>query len=371
MVDDLGLPKFLDVPRATWDAMFRKIESLMHQNPYHNFTHICDVSQAVYCILTQSRITEWLTPAETTYSFLSAICHDLDHPGNSNLLERNMGTALSKKFADSPLENHHRELACATGGILDEFGILSKVPVDTQNFIKSGMSEVILATDMAKHAVKTGALRTLLNRGKEALENAKSDSSIKCLFLQNLLKCADISNQGRAKPAADFWNSCIYTEFYAEGDRDRRDGRPVNPLHNRDCNDIAKSSVGFGSFVVRPLFELIHDFLKFAASVDPVIRTDIIDHAIALLKSNSESYKAEAEAKAAAKSEEAGAQEAGAQEAGAEEGDAEEANAEEADEEEPHSDGEATSAAPGSPDAAVTKLRRTSLGGQAVTDIEK
>jgi len=145
----------------------------------------------------------------------------------------------------------------------------------------------------------------------------------------------------------------------------------VNPLHNRDCNDIAKSSVGFGSFVVLPLFELIHDFLKFAASVDPVIRTDIIDHAIALLKSNSESYKAEAEAKAAAKAEEAGVQEAGAQEAGAEEGDAEEANAEEADEEEPHSDGEATSAAPGSPDAAITKLRRTSLGGQAVTDIEK
>lgn len=135
----------------------------------------------------------------------------------------------------------------------------------------------------------------------------------------------------------------------------------MNPLHNRDCNDIAKSSVGFGSFVVLPLFELIHDFLKFAASVDPVIRTDIIDHAIALLKSNSESYKAEAEAKAAAKAEEAGAQEAGAQEAGAEE----------ADEEEPHSDGEATSAAPGSPDAAITKLRRTSLGGQAVTDIEK
>lgn len=135
----------------------------------------------------------------------------------------------------------------------------------------------------------------------------------------------------------------------------------MNPLHNRDCNDIAKSSVGFGSFVVLPLFELIHDFLKFAASVDPVIRTDIIDHAIALLKSNSESYKAEAEAKAAAKAEEAGVQEAGAQEAGAEE----------ADEEEPHSDGEATSAAPGSPDAAITKLRRTSLGGQAVTDIEK
>jgi len=49
MVDDLGLPKFLDVPRATWDAMFRKIESLMHQNPYHNFTHICDVSQVSDC----------------------------------------------------------------------------------------------------------------------------------------------------------------------------------------------------------------------------------------------------------------------------------------------------------------------------------
>jgi hypothetical protein len=45
MADALGLPKYLQVPATQWDAFFRRVESLMRSNPYHNFTHVCDVAQ--------------------------------------------------------------------------------------------------------------------------------------------------------------------------------------------------------------------------------------------------------------------------------------------------------------------------------------
>jgi hypothetical protein len=45
MADTLGLPKYLRVSEVQWDGFFRRVESLMRGNPYHNFTHVCDVAQ--------------------------------------------------------------------------------------------------------------------------------------------------------------------------------------------------------------------------------------------------------------------------------------------------------------------------------------
>ena len=250
--------------------------------------------QAVTCILTSSNITTWLSAEEVTYSFIAAVCHDLDHPGNSNLLEKNSRTAIAEKFTISPLENHHRELACDRDGVLDEFHILANVDHASKQIIKDGVASLILATDMAKHADKTGKLRKLLDGGVEAVRGVRTDAGAKCLVLQNVMKCADISNQARVKVAADFWNAAIYEEFYAEGDRDRREGRKVNPLHDRFTNVVPKSSVGFGNFVVLPMFALIRDFLTLAASIDNGIATATIDHAVSLLKQNTASYAAEA-----------------------------------------------------------------------------
>ena len=178
--------------------------------------------QAVFCLLHTSGITRWLTPAEVTYSYLAAVCHDLDHPGNSNVLELATRTLVAQRFPESPLENHHRSLSCDRDGVLDQFELLSGLDAPEQALVRHGMAELILATDMAKHAEKTGQLKQLLEGGVDAVRTVSGSPERKCLVLQNVMKVADISNQGRTKRAADFWNAAIYEEFYSEGDRNRR-----------------------------------------------------------------------------------------------------------------------------------------------------
>jgi hypothetical protein len=82
------------------------------------------------------------------------------------------------------------------------------------------------------------------------------------LMLGMLLKACDVSNPSRPIPIADKWNGLVYEEFYAEGDIDRERGRPVNPLHDKTSNNIAKSTVGFIGFVVCPIYMTLQSFIK-------------------------------------------------------------------------------------------------------------
>ena len=45
MAEKLGIVEYLSVSKSHWDAFFKRVQDLMHPNPYHNFTHICDVAQ--------------------------------------------------------------------------------------------------------------------------------------------------------------------------------------------------------------------------------------------------------------------------------------------------------------------------------------
>ena len=151
--------------------------------------------------------------------FLATTCHDLDHPGNSNNFEIHEQTPVAQKFPDSPLENHHVELACR---LFDELGLLADIDETSRISIRHGVAQLILATDMAKHGAVTGRLQDLNSSGKAAVAEAKTDHNKKILVLQNVLKCADISNQCRVLACAKFWNECVYSEFYAEGDNDKK-----------------------------------------------------------------------------------------------------------------------------------------------------
>ena len=64
------------------------------------------------------------------------------------------------------------------------------------------------------------------------------------VFLGMLIKASDISNPARPTECADKWNDLVYEE-YAEGDANAAARRDVNPLHDRENNSIAMSSVGF------------------------------------------------------------------------------------------------------------------------------
>ncbi|XP_051913414.1 high affinity cGMP-specific 3',5'-cyclic phosphodiesterase 9A-like isoform X5 [Hippocampus zosterae] len=185
-------------------------EVYCHYNniPFHNFQHCFCVTQMMYGLIWLTDLRNKLDPMDLLIMLTSALCHDLDHPGYSNVYQINAQTKLALRYNDiSPLENHH----CAVAfGILakEESNILKHVTTEQYKHIRAGMIKCILATDMARH--------------NEILNNFKSIQSVfdfrnrdhTEVLMKIMLKVSDISNEARPMAVAEPWLVCLLQEFF-------------------------------------------------------------------------------------------------------------------------------------------------------------
>ena len=61
----------------------------------------------------------------------------------------------------------------------------------------------------------------------------------------------------RPFPAAEAWAARVLAEFFAQGDRERREGLPVSPLMDAATTSLPGSQASFIDFVVAPLFHQV------------------------------------------------------------------------------------------------------------------
>ena len=65
------------------------------------------------------------------------------------------------------------------------------------------------------------------------------------------------------------WTQYITTEFFNEGDLEKKENLPVDFLCDRNNTNIPKSQIGFINFVVLPNFKLLYSiFPQFKIYVD-------------------------------------------------------------------------------------------------------
>lgn len=76
------------------------VESRYRDNPYHNSTHATDVMQATAYFLRKSRLKAVFDPLDETICLLSAIVHDIDHPGKSSAFLCNSNNDLAILYND-------------------------------------------------------------------------------------------------------------------------------------------------------------------------------------------------------------------------------------------------------------------------------
>lgn len=200
-----NLTGFLLASRAAYNAFV----------PYHNFRHVVDVLQATFHFLVQlgnipeyppksdgadgmmsqkpSPIAELIRPFDALTLLITAIGHDVGHPGVNNAFLVHLNAPLAQLYNDrSVLESFH---CAAYSQILRRHWLSAFEERDMRQL----MISTILATDMGLHfdyMKKLGYLQEKLHENGGVTDgwNGRIIDDQRTLACSLLIKCADISN---------------------------------------------------------------------------------------------------------------------------------------------------------------------------------
>mmetsp|Transcript_21313 Transcript_21313/g.48990 ORF Transcript_21313/g.48990 Transcript_21313/m.48990 type:complete len:952 (+) Transcript_21313:170-3025(+) len=237
------------------------------ENPYHNYSHACDVTATVYRMVTRLDCGEWLSDVELYSLMVSAYVHDIGHIGRTNNFLLETMHELAIRYNDkSPLENMH----CAK-----LFEICNKAETNAFHFFNKEMSKhsrkvcitCILHTDNALHfdmvkdikkvyevssdTCDAWASGRLDEEGHQKYKDVLSSNTM--LWLKLILHMADISTPLKPFIVSKAWATLVQDEFFDQGDEEKELGLPVGMLNDRDKVSRSGSEHGFINFLVAPL----------------------------------------------------------------------------------------------------------------------
>ncbi|PWY95662.1 high affinity cAMP phosphodiesterase [Aspergillus sclerotioniger CBS 115572] len=248
---------------------------------YHNFRHAIDVLQSVFCFLlhigalpsygsagptidTKCPIASLLTPFDTLTLLISAIGHDVGHPGVNNFFLVKLNAPLAQLYNDnSVLEAFH---CAAFSQILRRYWPTAFRDRQLRKLLISS----ILATDMGVHQKfmeRLGSLQEKFHENKRTTDGWKPQDLdlYKTLLCGLLIKCADISNVARPWEVAEKWTQILQEEFANQGEMEKEVGMETalfgGPPELGNVYKLATSQIGFMSIFALPLFEGVSDIL--------------------------------------------------------------------------------------------------------------
>lgn len=264
MFEDLGLIEKFSIHRGKLLAFLRRVRQLYRDNPYHNFTHALDVTQFCYACLCLDRVAAALVPLDMLAMLLASVCHDIDHPGLNNNYQVNARTDLALMYNDmSVLENYH----CSTMFQLlrqREYNFLSAMPQPQFRELRKCVISAILATDMAHHFEISTKFQTRLQSGPIS----KDHPDDRQMFVNIILKCADISNVVRPFDVCHRWADMLIEEFANQGDLEHREGMPISPNMDRSQIVKPKFQLSFIDFIAVPLYKNVAGYIS---GLQPVV----------------------------------------------------------------------------------------------------
>jgi 3',5'-cyclic-nucleotide phosphodiesterase len=248
---------------------------------YHNFRHAIDVLQSVFCFLVhigalprygpvgqdqvpKSPIASLLSPFDALTLLISAIGHDVGHPGVNNFFLVKLNAPLAQLYNDnSVLEAFH---CAAFSQILRRHWPSAFKDKQLRKLLISS----ILATDMGVHQKfmqRMGSFQEKFHENGKSVEGWKLQDvdMYKTLVCGLLIKCADISNVARPWKVAEKWTQILQEEFANQGEMEREVGMETalfgGPPELGNIYKLATGQIGFMSIFALPLFEGISDLL--------------------------------------------------------------------------------------------------------------
>ncbi|XP_075534786.1 high affinity cAMP-specific and IBMX-insensitive 3',5'-cyclic phosphodiesterase 8B-like [Dermacentor variabilis] len=262
----------LDTDDATIRNWLKLMESHYLDNPYHNSTHAGDVMQATAYFLLKLRKKDIFDPLDEAICLISAVIHDIDHPGKSSQFLSNSDHELAILYNDrSVLESHHAAIAFMLTLSDEKVNIFHKLDRDTYRTVRASIIDMVLATEMTKHFEHLSKFLNVFQKPLQGdatfdAEDKEEDNMLRSseniiLIKRMLIKCSDVSNPARPIHLCIQWAQRIAEEYCAQTDEEKRRGLPVvMPAFDRVTCKISTSQLGFISYFVRQMFRAWSDF---------------------------------------------------------------------------------------------------------------
>ncbi|KPM36842.1 hypothetical protein AK830_g9716 [Neonectria ditissima] len=248
--------------------------------PYHNFRHVVDVLQATFNFLVhigslppypantavdsipeKSAVASLVTPFEALTLLITAIGHDVGHPGVNNGFLVTLNAPLAQLYNDqSVLESFH---CAAYSQILRRHW--PSAFEDTK--MRRLMISSILATDMGLHfdyMKKLGDLQERLQENNSTDGwNGRQLEENRTLACSLLIKCADISNVARNHEIALQWTYILSEEFSRQASMESELGIQSSLMAppKQDVTSLSKGQLGFMNLFATPLFQGVADIM--------------------------------------------------------------------------------------------------------------
>lgn len=287
-------PNSGDCPRSVIENFIFRIRSLYHDNPYHNWEHGVDVMHSAVRFIDIWLHDQLFESHERFALYVASLAHDVGHPGLNNQFLILSNDQLALRYNDSSvLENFHcallfKNLQSESENVLGHFSL------EVYRECRRIIILTILATDLAKHFKQVKALRWLIEMNTVAFyvgqeEFRKSTvasyripdrvldvlSENKDMCLETALHLADVGTILKPFDVCKKWANLILEEFFAQGDKEKELGLPVQMSFDRDHCNFCESQIGFAEVIVTPLLTLAAYAFPPTTTVLPRAETNI------------------------------------------------------------------------------------------------
>eukprot|EP00913_Durusdinium_trenchii_P035411 g33137.t1 len=237
----------VDFNQSLFTFLGRIEEMYCPQIPYHTALHAAD---------------EWFLRAPTLASEVSELdhvmvliacaIHDVGHNGRNNLFHTKTMSPLAITYNDKS-DAQYNWLAHLQQNFLPESA--SKA-VNLQQYIRRGIIDIVLGTDMAKHIQHQKFLASRVAAVQNQNNAEANGETSKMEFLEAIMHAADISNPCKPRKMMLHWTQRVIEEFWAQGDEEMRLNIEVSPMCDRITGEdsIPKQQLGFIDFVITPYY---------------------------------------------------------------------------------------------------------------------
>ena len=220
---------------------------------YHNFYHATHIIHTTYVLLENCNLFDKLNTDIAFSILLSALVHDIGHPGNNNLYEINTCSELASRYNDlSVLEQYHCNLAFE---LIKKNNLFEHYTMDEFIICRKTIISSILGTDMANHK---SILESIKHKKTHNFNFESLDDQY--LLAKIFVHASDIGNPIQDYQNCEKWARKVSFEFHSQVEKEKDKGlKPFTSFNINSISSFYSHEIRYITYVCKPYWESLSD----------------------------------------------------------------------------------------------------------------